>query len=76
MMATGPSQVSAPARAEQSTTCQLTLVALAGEEIQLPVEREFDGLDEFENSVLECLSTISTINTFECELDLSTWTPK
>ena len=68
-MASGsPSQASTPAGAEEAATYQLTLVA--GEEIRLPIElREFDRLAEFENSVLECLSAVSAIDAFGCELD-------
>ena len=70
-MATGnPSQASTPVGTEEATTYQITLVTLAGEEIQRPIElREFDRLDEFENSVVECLPTVSQIVTFGCELD-------
>ena len=68
-MASGsPSQASTPAGAEEAATYQLTLVA--GEEIRLPIKlREFDRLAEFENSVLECLSAVSAIDAFGCELD-------
>ena len=71
MMATeDSSQASTPARAEQSATYQLTLVTLAGEEIQLLIElQEFDRFCEFENAVLKCLSTTSMISTFGCELE-------
>ena len=56
------SQASTPARAEQSTTFQLMLVTLAGEEIQLSIElQKFDRLCEFENAVLECLETIGRL---------------
>ena len=72
MMAIGDSsQASTPARAKQSATYQLTLVTLAGEEIQLPIElQEFCRLCEFENAVLECLSTTSMISAFGRELEL------
>ena len=71
MMVRGDSsQASTPARAEQSATYQLTLVSLAGEEIQLPIElQEFDRLCDFENAVLECLPTTGMISTFGRELE-------
>ena len=65
-----PSQASTPVDTEADTTYQLTLVTLAGDEIQLPIElQEFDRLDEFENSVAEYLPKVRQIATFGCELD-------
>ena len=53
-----PSQVSTPA-----DTFQLTLVTLAGEEIQLPIDlREHDRLDELEDAVVECLLALDFVH--------------
>ena len=48
----------------------LILTTLAGEEAQLIIDlQEYDGLQEFENAVLEQLPELGTSSTFCCELD-------
>ena len=50
---------------ERSMVIHLILTTLAGEEAQLII----DGLQEFENAVLEQLPELGTSSTFCCELD-------
>ena len=55
---------------ERSMVIHLILTTLAGEEAQLTIElQEYDGLQEFENAVLEQLPELGTSSTFCCELD-------
>ena len=54
---------------EDSTTLQLTLITLAEEEIQLPINfRERNRPDELEDAVVNCLPTISQLPRFGVSL--------
>ena len=55
---------------ERSMVIHLILTTLAGEEAQLIIDlQEYDGLQEFENAVLEQLPELGTSSTFCYELD-------